>query len=77
MLRLTLHGRPARLLRPHELARGVRSLLQDEPFEALEGTLDVEWISAAGVILARHRCATVEELALLLPSLEDDATEES
>lgn len=72
MLRLTLTGRPSRVLRPSELARGVWSLMQDETPEDRANALDLEWITPAGVVLDRHRYASVEELAFMLPSLLAD-----
>lgn len=72
MLRLTLTGRSARVLRPHELAGGVRSLMQEENREGHLGALDLEWITPAGVVLDRRRYGSLEELAFMLPSVLAD-----
>ena len=69
MLRLTLNGRPSRILRPDELERSVWSLIEEQDENALAGGLDLERLSPAGVVLDRRFCASIAELALLLPSL--------
>ena len=77
MLRLTLSGRSSRVMRPHELVRGIRSLMNEEGQDEQRGAL-LEWISSAGVVLDRHRYASVAELAFILPSmLADSATHET
>ena len=69
MIRVMLAGRSPRVLRPEELAASVWELQQRAPEDAPHGPFDLEWLSPAGLVLEHRACASLGELAAMIPSL--------